>query len=438
MNKRFLTTLTLILLTAMALPAFSQKFPGFSQTKTGLYYKIYKTGTDTLTPRTGNYVEFEMLYHGKSHGKDSVFFDSRKQENPTPVKFFLPLPGFKGDLNEGIAMLAKGDSGVFIVNADSLIFKTFKMKQRPPGIDSNGYFYFHLHLLSFQTPEGMIFNEEILLKKYVEDNKITATPNSLGLYIIETQPGSGIKIDSGCQVKMNYRVTLLDGGKELFSTFERPEPVKFEYGKRIDTQGFEYAVSTLKKGSKARIIIPSSLAFGRRGSGTLVAPYQSLIYDVEIVDVKTKADYDNEQLENQKADQMKSDSLKNAEPVLRDKYLKDNKITVKPQPDGLYYIQVSAGTGPQADAGKTVKVHYTGKLLNGKVFDSSVERNTPIEFMLGRGQVIKGWDEGISMMKQGGKAILIIPSAIGYSDRDMGVIPPYSTLVFDVELVDVK
>jgi FKBP-type peptidyl-prolyl cis-trans isomerase len=378
-----------------------------------------------------------MIYHGKSYGKDSVFFDSRKQANPGPVKFFLPSPGFNGDLNEGIAMLARGDSGVFMVNADSLIFKTFKMKQRPAGIDSNEYFFFHLHLLSFQTPEGMIFMEQKQLKRYLEDNMITAKPNSMGLYIIETHPGSGIKIDSGCQVKMNYQVSLVDGTK-LFSTFDRPEPVKFEYGKKIDTPGFEYAVSTLKKGSKARFVVPSSLGFGRRGTGSLVGPYQSLIYDVEILDVKTKAEYEKEQTDIQKSEQMKTDSLKNAEPGLLNRYLKDNKITVKPQPSGLYYIPVLAGTGPKAEAGKTVKVNYTGKLLNGKVFDSSIERKNPIEFMLGRGQVIKGWDEGITLMKQGGKAILIIPSAMGYSDRDMGVIPPYSTLVFDVELVDVK
>jgi len=437
MNKRLLTAVTLILLTAMALPAFSQKFPGFLKTQTGLYYKIYKIGTDTLTPRIGNYVEFDMIYHGMSHGKDSVFFNSQKQEHPAPVRFSLPRPGFKGDLNEGIAMLAKGDSGVFIVNADSLIFKTFKMKKRPSGIDSNEYFYFHIHLLSFQTPESMIFKEEAQLKKYVEDNKITVKPNSMGLYIIETQPGTGMKIDSGCQVRMNYRVSLLDG-KELFSTFERPEPVKFEYGNRIDTPGFEYAVSTLKKGSKAKFIVPSSLAFGQRGSGTTVLPYTPIIYEVEILDVKTKAEYDKEQSDFKKSEQMKSDSLKNAEPLLLEKYLKDNKITVKPQQSGLYYIPVLEGTGPKAEAGKTVKVHYIGKLLDGKVFDSSRERKNPIEFMLGRSQVIKGWDEGISLMKQGGKATLIIPSAIGYSDRDMGVIPPYSTLVFEVELVEVK
>ncbi|MCX6247453.1 MAG: FKBP-type peptidyl-prolyl cis-trans isomerase [Bacteroidetes bacterium] len=437
MNKRFFIPASILLLSVLALPAFSQKFPGFSKSKTGLFYKTYKTGADTITPRTGNYVEFDMVYSGKSHGKDSVFFDSRKQDKPGPVKFFLPPPVFRGDLNEGIAMLAKGDSGVFIVNADSLIFKTFRMKRRPEGIDSNSYFTFRLHLISFITQESMIFKEETDIKKYVQDSNITVRPNGMGLYIIESHPGAGAKIDSGCQVTMNYKVTLLDG-KVLFSTYERPEPVTFEFGKKIDTPGFEFAVTTLKKGSKAKFIVPSNLAFGRKGSGSLVAPYQTIVYDVEILDVKTKAEFEAAQTEKQKSDQMKSDSLKNAEPILLEKYIKDNNIKAKPLPSGLYYIPVVTGTGPRAEAGKTVKVHYTGKLLNGKVFDSSKERNTPIEFMLGRSQVIKGWDEGIALMNQGGKATLIIPSAIAYGERDMSVIPPYSTLVFEVELVEVK
>ena len=105
---------------------------------------------------------------------------------------------------------------------------------------------------------------------------------------------------------------------------------------------------------------------------------------------------------------------------------------------GLEYIEVEAGTGEQAVAGKTVGVHYTGKFPDGKVFDSSISRGQPIEFQLGRGNVIKGWDEGIALMKVGGKAQLIIPPALGYGERGAGgVIPPNATLVFDVELVDV-
>lgn len=106
---------------------------------------------------------------------------------------------------------------------------------------------------------------------------------------------------------------------------------------------------------------------------------------------------------------------------------------------GLEYIETEAGTGAQAEAGKTVSVHYTGKLQNGKVFDSSISRGEPISFPLGQGRVIKGWDEGIALMKVGGKAQLIIPPDLGYGERGAGgVIPPNATLVFDVELVSVE
>jgi FKBP-type peptidyl-prolyl cis-trans isomerase len=108
-------------------------------------------------------------------------------------------------------------------------------------------------------------------------------------------------------------------------------------------------------------------------------------------------------------------------------------------PDGLKYTDEQVGTGTEAQAGKTVTVHYTGWLLDGTKFDSSRDRNQPFSFPLGGGQVIKGWDEGVAGMKIGGKRTLIIPPELGYGARGAGgVIPPDSTLKFDVELLDVK
>jgi len=106
---------------------------------------------------------------------------------------------------------------------------------------------------------------------------------------------------------------------------------------------------------------------------------------------------------------------------------------------GLRYKIIQKGNGKQAEAGKTVSVHYTGSLENGKTFDSSYPRKKPIEFPLGRGNVIEGWDEGIALLQVGDKARFVIPAYLGYGDRGAGgVIPPNATLVFDVELMDVK
>lgn len=100
---------------------------------------------------------------------------------------------------------------------------------------------------------------------------------------------------------------------------------------------------------------------------------------------------------------------------------------------------IKVGSGAEAVSGKMVSVHYTGWLTDGKKFDSSVDRGQPFTFTLGAGQVIRGWDEGVAGMKVGGKRKLTIPPAMAYGDAGAGgVIPPNATLVFDVELLDVK
>ena len=106
---------------------------------------------------------------------------------------------------------------------------------------------------------------------------------------------------------------------------------------------------------------------------------------------------------------------------------------------GLRYKMIQTGSGKKAESGKTVSVHYEGSLETGKVFDSSYPRKKPIEFKLGQGQVIEGWDEGIALLKVGDKARFVIPSYLGYGASGAGgVIPPNATLIFDVELMDVK
>lgn len=105
-------------------------------------------------------------------------------------------------------------------------------------------------------------------------------------------------------------------------------------------------------------------------------------------------------------------------------------------PDGLAYVDLVLGRGAMPKVGQTVRVHYTGTLVDGKKFDSSRDRGTPFEFPLGAHQVIAGWDEGVATMRVGGRRKLIIPAALGYGDRGAGgIIPSGATLLFDIELL---
>ena len=107
-------------------------------------------------------------------------------------------------------------------------------------------------------------------------------------------------------------------------------------------------------------------------------------------------------------------------------------------PSGLKYTDLVVGTGPSPQRGQTAVVHYTGTLTDGTKFDSSRDKGQPYSFPLGMGRVIKGWDEGVATMKVGGRRQLIVPPALGYGATGNGTIPPNATLVFDVELLDVK
>jgi FKBP-type peptidyl-prolyl cis-trans isomerase len=156
-----------------------------------------------------------------------------------------------------------------------------------------------------------------------------------------------------------------------------------------------------------------------------------ITFNIKLLSVKSQEEVKKEQEAENKAAQEK-------EKTELEKYLTDNNITASPTESGLIYIETEKGNGKQPKKGDTVKVHYSGYLLDGTKFDSSLDRGKPFEFELDAGRVIKGWDEGIALMKVGGKATLIIPSAIAYGPRGAGgMIPPYSTLKFDVELLDI-
>ena len=452
MKIRTLITLGAVIATLMITSC--SKYPGFKKSDSGIFYKFYEKSKDTLKATEGSILTMHIKYRLKIDKKDSVLFNSA--DSPRPFEIDLKKSEFKGDIYEAFAMLHKGDSATFILNAKDFFSKTAKYPQLPPGIDSTTALYFDVRLLNCETMEArqkaeaakaekFKSEEPAKIQSYLTKNNVTVTPSATGIYVITQNAGAGRAIQKGDFVKINLTVYNIEG-KKIFSTLEKNKPITFEYGQPFDTKGFDEAVSTMKKGSKATVLIPSSMGFGDKGKkdmngADIISPYSPVVYDIEILDLKTKAE--NEKAQKDEAANAKkiADEAKGKESGLIQQYVKDNKITVKPTASGLYYIETVKGKGPTAKAGDKLKVHYTGKLFSGKVFDSSLTRQPvqPFEFTLGQGQVIPGWDEGIALMSAGGKATLVIPSKLGYSDRGAGSdIPPFAPLVFDVELISIS
>jgi FKBP-type peptidyl-prolyl cis-trans isomerase FkpA len=224
----------------------------------------------------------------------------------------------------------------------------------------------------------------------------------------------------------------------LFSTYDK-EPMDIEFGQQFDTEGFDEALAYLQKGTKAKLIVPSHLAFDSIGRNQMIPPYTTMLYNVELVGIfvqklKLNANWKHAR----KAEEQKAQKSRLEEQSSINNFLKKNNITIDPRPSGMYYLETEKGTGKPAIAGKTVKVHYTLYNIEGKLLQSSKEMNQPFSFVVGQGQVIQGWDEGLLLMNEGGKARFILPSSLAYGGTARGNdIPAYSPLVFDVELLEV-
>jgi FKBP-type peptidyl-prolyl cis-trans isomerase FkpA len=174
-------------------------------------------------------------------------------------------------------------------------------------------------------------------------------------------------------------------------------------------------------------------------SGNQLLPWmkegQEVLYNVSLVSVMTDA-------EQKKDQEKKSEIQKKADKKILHDYFAKNKLRTEFTESGVYYVIHSEGKGDKPNSGQTISVNYTGKLLNGNVFDSNTDpifkHVEPLTFEVGMGKVIKGWDEGLQYLRKGDKATLYIPSGLAYGSQDRSPgIPPNSILVFDVEITDI-
>jgi len=255
-----------------------------------------------------------------------------------------------------------------------------------------------------------------------------------GLYYkMITVTGDSVKPAIGDKIVVNMDYGL--GDSVYFTSNNLPKAIEMMVNEPFFKGDFMEAVVLMSKGDSAEFLMNTDSVykyFYRQSTPENVDSNSTIWLRLGLLDIKTK-----EQMEIEQQEQIAVFMKENEENLIN--YLEKEKITAQPTESGLYFINVQQGKGKKPENGKNVKVHYTGYLLDGTKFDSSFDRNEPIEFPLGQGRVIKGWDEGIAMMNMGGKAKLIIPYNLAYGERGAGnVIPPYATLVFDVELVEAE
>lgn len=233
-----------------------------------------------------------------------------------------------------------------------------------------------------------------------------------GLQYTEVRAGDGPMPNAGDIVAVHYTGTLTDG-TVFDSSYQRNEPIQFPLGVGRVIAGWDEGIALMKQGGKATLMIPPELGYGAQGAGDVIPPNATLIFEVELVDILPGAP---------------------AAPTAVDEA--DYTTTAS----GLKYYDFVVGEGASPEPGQQVIVHYTGWLLDGAKFDSSLDRGQPFPFIIGAQRVIAGWDEGVMDMRVGGKRQLVIPPDLGYGERGAGggVIPPNAALVFEVELLGIQ
>jgi FKBP-type peptidyl-prolyl cis-trans isomerase len=215
---------------------------------------------------------------------------------------------------------------------------------------------------------------------------------------------------------------------------------KFQISKPDFTGSIDQCITLIGKEDSASFII-SSANFFRKTLSSEIPSYlktsDKLKVDVSILDIQTPQDYEHE-----KEGFLKwVEDFGEYEKTIIKQYLEGSKLKTKPLSNGMYYLQLKKGNSKSVNVGDTVVVHYEGRFLNGKFFDSTRQRNEPFQFVYGQQwQVIKGMEDAIGLMHEGEKALFIMPSevAFGESGSSTGIIPPFTSLIFEVELLSVK
>jgi len=413
----------------------------YKTAKNGTRYLVHYLGNDSVKTKESEIVSVNLSYRLG----DSLIFNSKSLGKP--MRFPIIKPLFRGDLYDGLKLMGTGDSITIEVVADSFYLRTVNLSKLPGYVVPGSRFFYDVKLLKHITNSDFQLeiskrqkNEErkerAVLNQYLSDKKITADSTNTGLYFINIESGRGEypKLGDMCQVYLS--VNQLDG-EELFTNFGS-RAIDIQYGSDFDTKGFMEGLGMLQPGGAAQLIVPSWIGVGSSGRD-MVAPFTTLIYKVKLEAIRSLEEVKKDR-EQYKVEQEKEKvRLKQEESSIISDYIKKNKIEINPSESGLYLKTLEQGNGEIPKKGSTVTIEYVQYDLVGNIISSSYEDNTPFTYVVGSGAVITGWEEAVLQMRKGEKAWMLIPSNIGWGANSRSKkVKPYSPLVFELELTDIK
>ncbi len=267
----------------------------------------------------------------------------------------------------------------------------------------------------FACSNGFKQSKSGLIYRFVKENK------------------DSVKLKPGDVVAFNIKYTD-EAGNILFDSHDVPN-YKMVVKKPMYKASIDEGINMMHVGDSAIFKVDAADFY------MLSLKYKELPKDIKnggqlIFYVKAIKKITEGELEKERR-KLKENSKEKEEELLKDFIYKEN-ISQKPTSSGMYFIEKKKGNGIKPETGDKITVHYTGKFINGEIFDSSLKTGKPLVYVVGTTGFIPGWNEGISYMTEGSKAMFIIPSYLAYGDKKQGPIPPYSTLIFEVELLKVE
>lgn len=412
-------------------------YPGLKQMKNGAYMKFYNKNDKEVMPRLKDEVTFEMA----QYFNDTLLFTTAGTE---PMTLVLREADFKGDVVDGLLMMHVGDSAQLAVLSDSVFMTMLQMDV--PEEYAGKPIYYELKLLSVKPYEILEAERKVLLDSLRqaeldflaplrEDAKNTVTES--GLIVLE-QTGKGRTAQMGEYVNFDFTMCGPKGDTIMHSF--GIEPVEMQYGEEFISAGFNEALGMVPEGGTMRFVLPSELAFDSVGYESHIDPYTPLVVLLKMNSVMDKATYDKKMEALQAQKEAEAKRLMSLEQKTMEDYLKANGITEQPTESGLVIIRKEEGAGPVAQWGDEVTVHYVMSNLKGELLESSYEYEHPVTFKIGNNEMLPAIEEAVMTMSKGSKVSLVSPSALAFGDFviDEDLLPAYSPLKIDLELVEIK